>query len=214
MRYLKKKNKMKSYFNECVPFVEHLQPKNILLTTTRTFIVELYMWRSHYDEMQQRERSDEGERPKIVAIVRQIGEKVGIGLAWHLGTVTLLRTMELALRIVLPESQANKFMKNVPNSAVRKTEKHNRLLSAFMIIKTSVVSEALTHLSLFLSEQAFRKPESIERTEYVKQGAIRHGASLVASSLGASVGTLLFPGTGTWIGSTVGELILNSSLQV
>jgi hypothetical protein len=207
------------YFKDQVDTYEHVRPGSLFVTISRTLVIELYMWKQHYDDLQLRimegdEVSDEEiERNKSVYVIgKQIAQKVSIGVAWQLGTVSLLRFLEASCKQVLSPSIANRLVKKVPESAVRKADRMDRISAGISIIGTSIMAELLTHVSLFIAEQVIEmtkadKQES--REESIKRGVRKHASVLVANSVGASIGTIILPGTGTWIGSTLSETFVN-----
>lgn len=200
----------KDYFLDAEPFWQHMKPRVLFFTFGRTAFVESFIW--HQEGLSDDEQKE--DRPRgAIAITKHVSYRVGLGVLWHVGTLTLLRSCEALTQYLLSDSKANKFVKNVPASAVRKAERNGNYIAAYQIIRTSILSEILTHMSLAIAEQMFRKPKDSPHLEFAKTNVTKHGSKLVASCLGASIGTLLVPGSGTWVGSTVGEVIINSHMK-
>ena len=203
----------KIYYLDATPFWQHLRPRILLFSIGRTTFVESFIW--YQKSLQKDNEIDDTPsiNSKFVTIVKHIAYRVGLGVMWHVGTITLLRSFELTTQLLLSDSMANKFVKNTPASAIRKANRSGNGKACLLIIKTSLLSELLTHTSLFIAEQLFRRPAEIGHLDFAKKNGLKHSASLIASGVGASIGTLIVPGSGTWVGSTLGEVLINSNLQ-
>ena len=145
------KKNIKIYYLDATPFWQHVRPRILLFSIGRTTIVESFIW---YQNFSLQENDKTGDTPfnkkKMYTISKHIAYRVGLGIMWHVGTITLLRAFELTGQQMLSDSKANKFVKNTPASAIRKANRVGNCQASLLIVKTSLLSELLTHTSLFI----------------------------------------------------------------
>ncbi|OQR88545.1 hypothetical protein THRCLA_22845 [Thraustotheca clavata] len=122
---------------------------------------------------------------------------------------TVCRVLEAWCVDNMPLQTADKLIKNIYKSALRKAARyHEKTIVAKLMMITTARASLLPNLAVFLVEQLCliaQNPDLSTFTKKTVRNAHRCVLAIIGASIGAAIGTLIEPGFGTIIGAVGGE---------